>query len=74
MTIARCDYAALSEHVDDSRHEEPPILFLVGIVEETVFEPCLLVLVKCRNVSLRLSVLASDVPDAECEESKNGSE
>lgn len=51
MAISSCQRATLGKHVDDGGDENPPVVLLVAVVEEAVFQPRLLVFIKPRNVS-----------------------
>lgn len=74
MAVSGCEHAAFREHVDDCRYEDPPVVLPVAVVEDTVFQPRLLVLVKPRYVSFNLFQLTCRVPYLEDEEGKDSGE
>ncbi len=74
MPVATSDHTAFGKHVDNRGHEKPPVAALVAVVEETVFPPGFFVLEQCRSVALGPFVPARQLPDAESEEPKDGSE
>ena len=74
MPVAGGQNATLCKHVDDGRHEKPPVASLVRVIEEAVLDPSLLVLVQSRGVPFGPFVLAGDDPDTYGEEGEDGSE
>lgn len=74
VSVTAGDDTAPEEHVNDCGDEDPPVALLVVVVEETVLAPGLLVFVQRLGVALGLFVLASQLPDAESEESEDTGE
>lgn len=74
MTISSGKHAALGEHVRDCRDEDPPVVSPIAVVEDTVFQPGLLVLVKPRHIPLSSLQLSCHEPDPEDEEAEDACE
>ena len=68
MAVSGCEYTTLREHVDDRRNEDPPVVLPVAVIENTVFQPHLLVLIEPRYVSFGPLQLTRCVPYLEHEE------
>jgi len=74
MSISCGNNDTLGKHVDDGWNEHPPVALLEVVVEETVFDPGLLVFVESTCVSFGFLVFPSQAPDPEREEGQDSSE
>lgn len=71
VAIASGKNATLGEQVDDDGDEDPPVVLLVGLVEETVLHPVVLVIVETADIALGLLQLASSAPNLVREEGED---
>jgi len=72
LAVSSRNYTTFRKHVYDCRYKYPIVLALIGLVEETVFPPCLHVFIESGSVPFRLFKFMSELTDSRIEESEDG--